>query len=100
MSALAWALALLSVQSGATIYIAAAALRQAMESFRNIETNLTTHLYADKDEATDPAEGWRILDNNQQHVIENRDIGGGSVYLEALAANPDRQDSLGCNMAS
>lgn len=99
MSALAWALALLSVQSGATIYIAAAALRQAMESFRNIETNLTTHLYADKDEATDPAEGWRILDNNQQHLIENRDIGGGSIQIEALAANPDRQDSLGCNIA-
>lgn len=97
VAALAWALALLSVKSGATIYIAAAALKQAMESFRNIENNLTSHLFESKDEAE--SEGWRILDNNNVHAIENRDIGGGSVYIEALAANPDRQDSLNCNIA-
>lgn len=45
VAALAWALALLSVKSGATIYIVAAALRQAMESYRNIENNLTNHIY-------------------------------------------------------
>lgn len=97
VAALAWALALLSVKSGATIYIAAAALRQAMESFRNIENNLTNHLYDSKDEAE--TEGWRILDNNNVHAISNDSIGGGSVYIEALAANPDRQDSLNCNIA-
>lgn len=97
VAALAWALALLSVKSGATIYIAAAALRQAMESFRNIENNLTNHLYDSKEEAM--YEGWRILDNNNVHAISNEDIGGGSIYIEALAANPDRQDSLNCNIA-
>lgn len=97
VAALAWALAMLSVKSGATIYIAAAALKQAMESFRNIEENLTRNLYDSKEEAAD--EGWRILDNNNIHAIENSDIGGGSVYIEALAANPDRQDSLNCNIA-
>lgn len=97
VAALTWGLALLSVKSGATIYIVAAALKQAMESYRNIEHNLTTHIYASKDEALD--EGWRILDNNQQHTIEHGDIGGGSIYIEALAANPDRQDSLNCNIA-
>jgi phage terminase large subunit-like protein len=39
------------------------------------------------------------LDNNNAHDIENNDIGGGSVYIEALAANPDKQDSLNCNIA-
>ncbi len=97
VAALAWALALLSVKSGATIYIAAAALRQAMESYRNIENNLTNHIYSSKDEAE--SEGWRILDNNNVHSISNNDIGGGSVYIEALAANPDKQDSLNCNIA-
>lgn len=97
VAALAWALALLSVRSGATIYIAAAALRQAMESYRNIENNLTNHIYDSKDEAE--SEGWRILDNNNVHSISNDSIGGGSVYIEALAANPDRQDSLNCNIA-
>ncbi len=97
VAALAWALAMLSVKSGATIYIAAAALKQAMESFRNIEENLTRNLYGSKEEAQE--DGWRILDNNNVHAIENGDIGGGSVYIEALAANPDRQDSLNCNIA-
>lgn len=97
VAALAWALAMLSVKSGATIYIAAAALKQAMESFRNIEENLTRNLYDSKEDAQD--DGWRILDNNNVHAIENGDIGGGSVYIEALAANPDRQDSLNCNIA-
>lgn len=97
VAALAWALALLSVKSGATIYIAAAALRQAMESYRNIENNLTNNLYASKNEAEE--EGWRILDNNNVHAISNEHIGGGSIHIEALAANPDRQDSLNCNVA-
>lgn len=97
VAALAWALALLSVKSGATIYIAAAALRQAMESFRNIENNLTNHIYDSKNEAE--SEGWRILDNNNVHSISNDSVGGGSVYIEALAANPDKQDSLNCNIA-
>lgn len=97
VAALAWALALLSVKSGSTIYIVAAALRQAMESYRNIENNLTNHIYDSKDEAE--SEGWRILDNNNVHAISNEHIGGGSVYIEALAANPDRQDSLNCNIA-
>lgn len=97
VAALAWALALLSVKSGATIYIVAAALRQAMESYRNIENNLTNHIYDSKDEAE--SEGWRILDNNNVHAISNEHIGGGSVFIEALAANPDRQDSLNCNIA-
>lgn len=97
VAALAWALAMLSVKSGATIYIAAAALKQAMESFRNIEENLCRNLYDSKEDAQE--DGWRILDNNNIHAIENGDIGGGSVYIEALAANPDQQDSLNCNIA-
>lgn len=98
ISGMAWGLALWSAQSGAVIYIAAASLRQAMQSFRNIEHALTTHIYASRAEACSEEEGWRILDNNQAHVIENRDIGGGSVYIEALASNPDKQDSLNANI--
>ena len=97
VSALAWGLALLSVKSGATIYLVAASLRQAMQSFSNIRTVLSRSIYDGEDEAKN--DGWRILDNNMSHVIENRDIGGGSVYSEALAANPEKHDSLNCNIA-
>lgn len=96
-AALTWALALLSVKSGATIYIVAASLRQAMESFTDIRENLTSNLYQSKEEAQE--DGWRLLDNNMAHSIAHEDIGGGSLYIEALAANPDRQDSLNCNIA-
>ncbi|ECW8281489.1 terminase large subunit, partial [Listeria monocytogenes] len=40
---------------------------------------------------------FRILDNNQEHSISG-DFGDGSLYIKALAANPDRQDSLNCNV--
>lgn len=96
-AALTWALALLSVKSGATIYIVAASLRQAMESFTDIRENLTSNLYQSKEDAQE--DGWRLLDNNMAHSIAHEDIGGGSIYIEALAANPDRQDSLNCNIA-
>lgn len=97
IAALAWALALLSAKSGAVIYIAAAALRQALESYNDLSSNLTQHLYRSKREAQ--AAGWRILDNNNFHSISHDNIRGGSVRIEALAANPDRQDSLNCNIA-
>ncbi|GAB1529599.1 hypothetical protein YSY22_10210 [Brevibacillus formosus] len=43
-------------------------------------------------------ESFRILNNNQEHSITG-EMGDGSIYIEALAANPDRQDSLNCNIA-
>ena len=97
IAALSWALALLTARSGAVIYIAAAALKQAMESYNDIAENLCSHLYASKREAM--AAGWRILDNNNIHAISHSNVRGGSVKIEALAANPDRQDSLNCNLA-
>ena len=98
ISGMAWGLALWSVRSASSIYIAGAVLRQAMESYRNIEHNLVSHVYSSKAEATSEEEGWRITDNNNEHVIENRDIGGGALRIEALAANPDKQDSLNANI--
>lgn len=97
VAALAWGLALLSVLSGAKIYIVAASLKQAMESYDNIENNLCRNLYESKKEAQE--EGWRILDNNMEHSISHMDIGGGSLEIQALASNPDAQDSLNCNIA-
>jgi len=89
VAALAWALALLSRKSGAAIYIVAAALKQSRQAFDFILFNLN-HM--------GEAENFRILNNNQEHSITG-DLGDGSIYIEALAANPDRQDSLNCNIA-
>src|SRR5690554_2544777 len=89
VSALSWALALLERESGSSIYIVGAALRQARQSFEFINFNLKNMGEEDN---------FRIRDNNQESSI-SADLGDGSLHIEALAANPDKQDSLNCNIA-
>lgn len=96
VAALAYALGLLERLSGSKIYVVAAALNQAMESFTNWEYNITRVLYPNKKAAQ--ADGWRILDNNMEHSLGHDDLGGGSMYMRALAYNPDNQDALNCNI--
>lgn len=88
VGALSWALGLLERKSGSKIYIVGAALEQSLQSFNFINFNI---------EQMGEKESFRILDNNQEHSISG-DLGDGSIYIKALAANPDRQDSLNCNI--
>lgn len=85
---LAWALSLLGRKSGSKCYIVGAALKQALESFNFINFNL---------EEMGEKRNFRVIDNNQEHSISG-EIGGGSIFIQALAANPDAQDSLNCNI--
>ena len=87
---LAWALGLLERRSGSKVYIVAAALKQALESFNFINFNL---------EQMGEKENFRVLDNNQEHSISGEIGKDGFLIIQALAANPDRQDSLNCNIA-
>lgn len=86
---LAFGLSILERRSGSRIYITAASLKQAMQSFEDI-------LYTIRHQ--DLADQFRIRDNNNEHSI-HKDFGDGSIHIEALAANPDVQDSLNCNIA-
>lgn len=88
-AALAWALGILERRSGSKVYITSAALKQSLESFNFINFNL--EMMGEKD-------NFRVIDNNQEHSISGR-FSDGSIYIQALAANPDRQDSLNCNIA-
>lgn len=88
-AALAWALGILQRKSGSKVYIVAAALKQSLESFNFINFNL---------EQMGEKDNFRVIDNNQEHSIQG-DLGDGSIFIQALAANPDRQDSLNCNIA-
>ena len=88
-AALAWGLGLLNRRSGSKVYIVAAALKQSLESFDFINFNL---------EQMGEKDNFRVIDNNQEHSIQG-DLGDGSIFIQALAANPDRQDSLNCNVA-
>lgn len=95
VAALAWGLAIMERRSGSKIYITAASLKQAQQSFENIKYMLKRRKLIDK---------FKVRDNNAEHSIqyEFMDADGnpdGSIYIEALAANPDVQDSFNCNIA-
>jgi len=88
-AALAWALGILERKSGSTVYIVAASMNQALQSFKFIHYNV---------KAMGEEEEFRILDNNQEHSMF-REFSEGSLFIQALAANPDKQDSFNCNIA-
>lgn len=94
-SALAWGLSLLRKDSGAKCYVVGASLKQALETFDSWEYNIRL-MYPDERKRQE--KGWRILNNSFTHAIENQMIGGGSVSLNALASNPDKQDSFNANI--
>ena len=98
IASLSLALCMLERKSGSTLYITAASLKQSSETFGKIIYTLKYRLGAKEAEKE-----FRIRDNNQEHSIDKTfyDENGdpvGSMHIEAMAANPDRQDSFGCNI--
>ena len=92
-AALSWALSLLYRRSGSKSYIASAALMQSLESFNFLDYNVRRM-------GEDAKSGGcvKIIDNNNEHSMEAT-LPDGSFFIRALAANPDAQDSLNCNIA-
>ena len=92
-AALSWALSLLYRRSGSKTYIASAALMQSLESFNFLDYNVRRM-------GEDAKSGGcvKIIDNNNEHSMEAT-LPDGSFFIRALAANPDAQDSLNCNIA-
>ena len=91
--ALAWALSLWYRKSGSMVYITSAALKQSLESFDFLNYNIKRMKLDEKNGGT-----FKIQDNSFEHSIENAFF-DGSMKIQALAANPDKQDSLNCNLA-
>ena len=94
VAALSLALGFLERRSGSTIYITAAALKQSAETFDKIVYTLRVKGVIDE---------FRVRDNNAEHSIsktflDEKGVPIGSIHIEAMAANPDRQDSFGCNI--
>lgn len=92
-AALTWALSLLYRKSGSKTYIASAGLMQSLESFNFLKYNIQRM-------GEDAKDGGivKIIDNNNEHSM-SADLPDGSFFIRALAANPDAQDSLNCNIA-
>ena len=97
IAALAFGLGVLERKSGSQIYITAAALKQAMEAFDDLKYSLIYH-------GIDKEEICKIRDNNMEHSIEitfpdDQGRSAGTIRIDAMAANPDAQDSFNCNIA-
>lgn len=92
-AALAWALSLWYRRSGAKTYIASAALMQSLESFNFLKYNIDR-----MGENSKNGGSVKIINNNNEHSMESS-LPDGSFFIRALAANPDTQDSLNCNIA-
>lgn len=94
VAGLAWGLAILERRNGSKIYIVAASQKQAQQSFEDILYMLRVRGLVEK---------FRVRNNNAEHSLsyEFTDAAGrpcGSIYIEALASNPDAQDSFNCNI--
>lgn len=93
-AALSWALSIWYRMSGSKCYIVSAALKQSMESFDFLRQNIDRMGENVKDGGN-----FKIKDDTHGHEIRCEDLGGGSVFIQALPANPDKQDSLNANLA-
>ena len=97
VAALSFAVGILQRQSGSTEYIVANSLKQTLQAFEFLKFNMKYHGLTDD-------EDMHILDNSFNHRIEYqfRNEEGrpdGKIDINALASNPDSQDSFNCNFA-
>lgn len=94
VAALAFAVSILQRHSGSTVYVVAAALKQAMESFQFMKFSLDYKGISDD---------FDIKDNAMEHSIKytfDRDgVPDGTIDIQIMASNPDAQDSFNCNFA-
>ena len=94
IAALSFAVSIIQRKSGATVYVVAAALKQALESFNFMLFSLRYKGLIDD---------FVIKNSYVEHSIKYEFTKGGkpdgSIEIQILASNPDAQDSFNCNFA-
>lgn len=94
IAALSFAMSIIQRKSGSTVYVVAAALKQALESFNFLKFSLQ---YNGLDKTME------IKDNSFEHSIKHKFIKNGrpdgTIDIQIMASNPDAQDSFNCNFA-
>lgn len=94
IASLAFAVAIIQRRSGSTVYVVAAALKQALESFQFILFSLRYKGIIDD---------FDVKDNSFEHSIKytfTKDgKPDGTIEIQIMASNPDAQDSFNCNFA-
>ena len=94
IAALSFAVSIIQRKSGSTVYVVAAALKQALESFNFILFSLKyKKIIGD----------FQVRDNSFEHSIKyeftKNGRPDGTIDIQIMASNPDAQDSFTCNFA-
>ena len=94
IAALSFAVSIIQRHSGSTVYVVAAALKQAMESFDFIDFSLKYKKIRDD---------FAVKNNSFEHSIkytfQKNGRPDGTIDIQIMASNPDAQDSFNCNFA-
>lgn len=94
IAGMALAVSIIQRKSGSTVYVVAASLKQARESFDFLKFSLD---YKGLSETFD------IKDNSFEHSIKytfkKNGKPDGSIDIQIMPSNPDAQDSFNCNFA-
>ena len=94
IACLAFAVAFIQRKSGSKIYVVAAALKQALETFYFIMFSLQYKKIIDQ---------FEVKNSYVEHSIKFTMYSGGrpdgSIEIQIMASNPDAQDSFNCNVA-
>lgn len=94
IAGLALAVSIIQRRSGSTVYVVAASLKQALESFNFLKFSL---------DYKGLSETFEVKDNSFEHSIKytftKNGKPDGSIDIQIMASNPDAQDSFNCNFA-
>lgn len=94
VAGLSFATAFIQRKSGSKIYVVAAALKQALETFNFILFSLQYKKVIDQ---------FEVKNSYVEHSIKYTFYRGGkpdgSIEIQIMASNPDAQDSFNCNVA-
>ena len=94
IASLAFAVAFMQRKSGSKIYVVAAALKQALESFNFILFSLQYKKYIDKFEVKNS-----YVEHSIKFTFYKNGRPDGNIEIQIMASNPDAQDSFNCNFA-
>ena len=93
IAALSFAVSILQRKSGSTVYVVAAALKQALESFNFLDFSIKYRKLKD----------FEVHNNSFAHSIKRtfmkNGVPDGTIDIQIMASNPDAQDSFNCNFA-
>lgn len=94
VAGLSFATAFIQRKSGSKIYVVAAALKQALETFNFILFTLQYKKIIDQFDVKNS-----YVEHSIKYTFYSKGRPDGSIEIQIMASNPDAQDSFNCNVA-